>query len=260
MHPTVKNTPATVVDLVVAGLLELGDECDIHPTAVFFPADRLGRVRQIVLGDRVSIGALAIIHGGTRVGRDTIVSHRVTVGEPEYGYALRQVYPGAGAVTSIGAGVLLRGGATVYAGVSIGDDTTIGHNTLLRTDVTVGAASQLAANITMERGTTVGAGVRISAQAHITADTRIADRVFIGNGVRTINDKNMIWRDPTREEPLVPPVFEHAAMVGAGSTVCAAVTIGAGALVGAGSVVTRSIPPGMIAYGNPATVRRPVTS
>jgi len=37
------------------------------------------------------------------------------------------------------------------------------------------------------------------------------------------------------------------------------VTIGSGSVVGGGSVVTRSIPPGVIAAGNPARVIRNVT-
>ncbi|GIE98441.1 sugar O-acetyltransferase [Paractinoplanes rishiriensis] len=37
------------------------------------------------------------------------------------------------------------------------------------------------------------------------------------------------------------------------------VTIGAGSIVGSGSVVTRSVPAGVIAAGNPARVLRPIT-
>jgi maltose O-acetyltransferase len=38
------------------------------------------------------------------------------------------------------------------------------------------------------------------------------------------------------------------------------VTIGANSVVGAGSVVTRDIPAGVVAVGNPARVLRPVAS
>lgn len=176
MYPTTSDTPTTVTDLVRAGLLELGDGSQIHPTAVFLPADMLGTIRPIVLGDRVAVGAFTIVHGGTTVGRDTRIGHRVTVGEPEYGYAVRRVYQGAGAPTTVGSGVVLRAGATAYAGASIGDDTTIGHNTLLRTNVRVGTGSQLAANLTVERGCAIGDGVRCSPGSHLTADTVIEDR------------------------------------------------------------------------------------
>lgn len=42
-------------------------------------------------------------------------------------------------------------------------------------------------------------------------------------------------------------------------TVCAGVTIGEGCVIGAGSVVTRDIPPGNLAAGNPCRVIRKIT-
>jgi maltose O-acetyltransferase len=38
--------------------------------------------------------------------------------------------------------------------------------------------------------------------------------------------------------------------------VCPGVTIGRGSVIGAGSVVTRDIPPGVVAVGNPCRVIR----
>ena len=46
--------------------------------------------------------------------------------------------------------------------------------------------------------------------------------------------------------------------LGANVTVCAGVTIGDGTVVGAGSVVTKDIPAGVVAAGNPCRVLRPV--
>jgi acetyltransferase-like isoleucine patch superfamily enzyme len=260
MHSTTTlDAPVTARDLVRAGLLEIGEGCRMHPTAVFIPADMLGTLRPIVLGARVTIGAFAVIHGGTRVGDDAHIGHRVIIGEPEYGYAVRQVYQGAGDATTIGAGVILRAGAILYAGVKIGEDTTIGHNTLLRTNVVVGRNSQLAANLSVERGSHIGNGVRCSPGTHLTADTVIADRVFLGAGVRTINDKQLIWRDPDNELALSPPRFEYGCRVGSGAAILAGVTVGAQALVGAGSVVTRDVPAGAIVYGVPARRHGQVT-
>lgn len=42
-------------------------------------------------------------------------------------------------------------------------------------------------------------------------------------------------------------------------TVCGGVTIGDGAVIGAGSVVTKDIPAGWLAYGNPCKPIRPIT-
>ena len=42
-------------------------------------------------------------------------------------------------------------------------------------------------------------------------------------------------------------------------TICAGVTIGDGSVIGAGSVVTRDIPAGVVAFGNPCRVHRQIT-
>ena len=47
--------------------------------------------------------------------------------------------------------------------------------------------------------------------------------------------------------------------LGCGVVVCDGVSIGDGAVIGAGSVVTRDIPAGYVAYGNPCKPVRPIT-
>jgi acetyltransferase-like isoleucine patch superfamily enzyme len=152
---------------------------------------------------------------------------------------------------------LPRSGAVIYAGTEIGDGTVVGHHTLLRSFVRVGEDSQLGHNLTVERASSIGAGVRCSPGSHLTSSCVLADRVFLGAGVRTVNDRELIWRDPHRLPNLIPPRFDRGARVGSGSVILAGVTVGEEALVGAGSVVTRDIPAGMVAYGVPARVRRP---
>ncbi|MGH3681147.1 MAG: DapH/DapD/GlmU-related protein [Natronosporangium sp.] len=248
--------PITVTDLARAGLLQVGEGCHISPYAIFAPSDLLGTLRPIELGERCVIGAGAVLHGGARLAVGVHVEDHTIVGKPEHGYAVREVYPGAGAATTIAAGVVLRAGAIVYAGVSIGENSTVGHHTLLRSHVTVGAGSQLAHHLTVERGSRIGHAVRCSPGSHITADTYVGDRVFLGAGIRTINDTELIWLDPHRLPPLSPPRFNTGARVGSGATILAGVTVGAGALVGAGSVVTRDVPPNTVAYGVPARIRK----
>lgn len=51
-------------------------------------------------------------------------------------------------------------------------------------------------------------------------------------------------------------VIEDDAWIGTRTIVLSGVRIGAGAVVGAGSVVTRDVPPGCIAAGNPARILR----
>jgi acetyltransferase-like isoleucine patch superfamily enzyme len=251
--------PGEAVDaarLARLGLLRGGEGCIISPMAVFIPADAEGMVRPVELGDGCQVGAFTVICGGTRIGDGARVEEHVIVGRPERGYAVGHVYPGAGADTVVGPGAVVRAGAVIYAGAEIGEETVVGHHTLLRSFVTVGSETQLGHNLTIERATRIGSLVRCSPGSHITSSCVLADRVFVGAGVRTVNDKEMTWRDPGGREPeLIPPVFGTGARVGSGSVVLAGVSIGAHALVGAGSVVTGDIPAGAVAFGSPARVR-----
>lgn len=54
--------------------------------------------------------------------------------------------------------------------------------------------------------------------------------------------------------------LEKDVWIGANCTICGGVTIGEGSIIGAGSVVTKDIPPGVIAVGNPCKVLRPITN
>jgi len=53
-----------------------------------------------------------------------------------------------------------------------------------------------------------------------------------------------------------PITIEDDVWIGGGAVLCPGVRIGAGATVGAGSVVTRDVPPGGLAAGNPCRVLR----
>jgi acetyltransferase-like isoleucine patch superfamily enzyme len=245
----------TAADLDRAGLLRADQNVIISSFAVFVPADELGILRPVVIRSGAVIGPFAVIHGGTTIGEQARIEEQTVLGKPEFGYAVGRIHPGSGGGTVIGAGVVVRSGAVVYAHVQVGVNTLIGHHTLLRTAVQIGADTQLGHHLTVERSTRIGRNVRCSPGSHLTSSTVLADRVFLGAGVRTINDKTLTWRDPHREPTLTAPRFDAGAKVGSGSEVLAGVTIGERALVGAGSLVTRDVPPGALAYGHPARIR-----
>jgi acetyltransferase-like isoleucine patch superfamily enzyme len=242
-------------ELDQAGLLKVEGDVHISRYALFVPVDNLGVSRVITIEAGAVIGPFAVIHGGTHVGSQARIEEHTVVGKPELGYAVGETHNGTGATTKVGAGSTVRSGAVVYADVRIGANALVGHHTLLRTGVRVGDETLLGHHLVVERKTRIGQHVRCSPGSHLTSSMRVADRVFLGAGIRTVNDQRLTWRDPHREPSLVPPVFCTGAKVGSGTTVLSGVTVGEHGLVGAGSVVTRDVPPGMLAYGNPAQVR-----
>jgi hypothetical protein len=89
----------------------------------------------------------------------------------------------------------------------------------------------------------------------------IGDHVVVGANT-TITDTDFHPLDPAlrRRDPLAgqtrPVSIEDDVFIGMNCLILKGVTVGAGSVIGAGSVVTRSIPPGVIAAGNPARVVR----
>ena len=98
----------------------------------------------------------------------------------------------------------------------------------------------------------------------------IGDNVFFGPGVtlatgmhslikeerRIIKDVSGKLRDFEYGKPIV---VGNDVWIASNVTVCGGVTIGDGSVIGAGSVVTRDIPSGVLAFGNPCRVIRPIT-
>ena len=135
-------------------------------------------------------------------------------------------------------GVTLEDGAALDRGVVllatsdaarivIGPRTYLNRNTMIDADtlVEIGAQTMIGpfCYIT-DHDHTARDGIAPADGALISAPTRIGERCWIGAHV----------------------------------TILKGVTIGDGAVIGAGSVVTKSVPPGVIAVGNPARVLKPV--
>jgi len=94
-----------------------------------------------------------------------------------------------------------------------------------------------------------------------TSPVYIGANAFIAPGVCIACSGHAI--DPTQRSHGIstsrPITIEEDVWIGANATVCGGVTIGAGSIVGAGSVVTKDIPKGVIAAGNPCRVLREIT-
>jgi maltose O-acetyltransferase len=113
-----------------------------------------------------------------------------------------------------------------------------------------------------------GDGIRIGARVFVNfncvmldgAAIAIGDECLLGPGVQLITATHPI--DPTTRraalEQALPVTLADGVWLGAGAIVCPGVSIGENTVVGAGSVVTKDLPAGVVAYGNPARVVREV--
>ncbi|HWX45107.1 MAG TPA: acyltransferase [Solirubrobacteraceae bacterium] len=108
----------------------------------------------------------------------------------------------------------------------------------------------------------IGDGAQINNDVFIKSEgpgVRIGAHALLGSGV-TIYDSDFHDLHPHRRrggQPRMGAVeLGENVFVGDGVTILKGVSVGADSVIGAGSVVTASIPPGVIAAGNPARVIR----
>jgi maltose O-acetyltransferase len=89
---------------------------------------------------------------------------------------------------------------------------------------------------------------------------RIGSFTLFGPGVQILTPLHPLNAELRRREELGKPItIGSDVWVGGGALILAGVRIGSRAVIGAGSVVTRDIPDGVFAAGNPCRVIRPIT-
>lgn len=182
--------------------------------------------------------------GRNTIGEGARLFEPVTLGFPSREFLGATDFPGV----TLGRNATIRSGTILYCEVVAGDDFQTGHNVMIREKTRIGDRVAIGTNTICEGNCRFGSDVSVQSMAFIPTNTWIGDRVFIGPHVVLTNDRY----PPTGIGGLAGPVIEDGAAIGANTTVLPGVRIGAGALVAAGSVVTRDVPPGMLAVGNPA--------
>ena len=159
-------------------------------------------------------------------------------------------------VLTLGTGAVLRSGTVLYAGSTIGDRFTTGHNVVVREENLIGDDVSVWAGSVVDYGCTIGHGVKIHTNCYVAQFTVIGDGAFLAPGVSIAND--LYPGDSESAARMVGPVIGAGAQIGVGCVLLPNVRIGERAVVGSGSVVSRDVPAGMVAFGNPARVHRAV--
>jgi len=88
-------------------------------------------------------------------------------------------------------------------------------------------------------------------------EVRVGDHTLFGSGVQILTPLHPTNAELRRQQEFGKPIsIGSDVWVGSGALILAGVTIGARSVIGAGSVVTRDIPEGVFAAGNPCRVIR----
>jgi acetyltransferase-like isoleucine patch superfamily enzyme len=183
-----------------------------------------------------------------RIGADAVADESVLLGYPS---------PRCGAtLLSIGPDARLRSGTVVYAGSTLGRRLETGHNVIIREETRVGDDVSIWSNSVIDYGCVIGDRVKIHSNCYVSQYTELEDDVFLAPGVTIAND--LYPGSRASEESMAGPLIRTRAQIGVNATILPYITIGRGAIIGAGAVVTRDVPDGMLAYGNPAVVAREV--
>jgi acetyltransferase-like isoleucine patch superfamily enzyme len=152
----------------------------------------------------------------------------------------------------IGPGAHIRSGTVIYRGSRIGSNLETGHNVIIREGNNIGDNFRIWNNSTIDYGCRIGNNVKIHNKVYVAQFTHIEDDVFLAPGVTLAND--MHPGCPDSSECMRGPVINKGAQLGINCTILPKVVIGEYSVIGSGSVVTKDIPAGVVAYGNPAQV------
>lgn len=139
----------------------------------------------------------------------------------------------------------------------IGDETMIWQFVVILSKAIIGKNCNINCQVFIENDVIIGDNVTIKPGVQIWDGIEIKDNVFVGPNVTFTND--LLPRSKQYPEEFKRTVVQKGASIGANATILSGIEIGEYALIGAGSVVTKSVPPYTLWYGNPAVQKGYVT-
>ncbi len=141
---------------------------------------------------------------------------------------------------------------------NIGDHTKIWQFCVVFPEAIIGANCNICANVLIENQVVIGNNVTVKSGVQLWDGVTIEDNVFIGPNVTFTND--LVPRSKVHTKPIEVTLLKKGCSIGANSTIIAGIVVGEYAMIGAGSVITKSVPPNTLWYGNPATQRGFITN
>lgn len=185
--------------------------------------------------------------GVNRTGKNSQIFDGVILGFPSGDRMGEDKFPGV----SIGDNAVIRPGTVIYCDVTIGNHFSSGHNVMIRENTEIGDRVSIGTSAIIEGNVKIGNDINLQSLVYIPTGVVIEDGVFIGPNAVLTNDRY----PPHGGDSLSGPVIKKGASIGANATILPGVTIGENSLVAAGAVVTKDVPPEMLAVGAPARFR-----
>jgi acetyltransferase-like isoleucine patch superfamily enzyme len=211
----------------------------IHPTAIVSES--------AVLASDVTLGANVIVYDHVTLGAGAVVGPNSILGEPAADYYASASYDNPPLV--IGPRALIRSGAVIYGGTSIGSDFECGHRVTIREKARIGDHCRIGTLDDIQGHCVIGDYARFHSNVHVSQGTTIGKFVWIFPFTTLLNDP----QPPSTDNR--GPIVEDFAVIATSVVVAAGVRIGRDSFVAARSVVTKDVSPETMVIGSPA---RPV--
>lgn len=210
----------------------------------------------VTIEDHVTIGDHCYIDYGTIIKENTVIGDNSFVGSNSIlGEFLSDFFPdhsNRNHPLIIGKNALIRSNAVLYGDSQIGDYFQCGHHVTIREYARIGAHVSVGTLSDIQGDCVIGDYSRLHSNVHIGMRSVIGNFVWIFPYV-------VLTNDPTPpSDQLKGVVVKDFACICTQSVVLPGVQIGEDALIGAGANVTKNIPAGMVAVGNPAKVVKAV--
>ena len=196
--------------------------------------------------DRFIIADTSRIYNGVTIGKNSVIEDFVLIGVPYKDKHLDTQD------TRMGSNALIRSHTVIYSGNQIGDDFQSGHGVLIREKNRIGSRVSVGSHSVIEHHVQIGDGVRIHSNVFIPEYSILEENCWVGPNVVFTNARYPLGKNVKKN--LKGPQILSGAKIGANATILPGITIGRNALIGAGSVVTRDVPDGKVAAGNPAKI------
>ena len=187
-----------------------------------------------------------VIYPNVEIAEGSWVDIFVIIGQPPRGKQAGELR------TVIGPGAMIRSHTVIYAGNRTGRNLETGHHVMIREENEIGNYVSIGTGTVIEHHVKIADNARIHSRAFIPEYCILEEGCWIGPNVVLTNAKYP--NRPETKQNLQGVIIGAKAVVGANATILPGVKIGEGALIGAGAVVTKDIPPGALATGNPATI------